>query len=103
MTNTQILLEDLVQQVQRRGVCCLEQDRLVNTLLSIMYYLYNLRPLNRESSFATYTFLTGVLLSLGREITGRMPAGKQPEMEAILSGAPDAFATVTQQWYNIQR
>ena len=65
--------------------------------------MYNLMPLTRGSGVVTYSVLVGVIMALGREVTGKIPPGKLLEMEALLSGAPDAFVVVTQQWLNVNK
>ena len=98
-----ILLSDLYQQVKKRGLGRVDFDTVLSTVLSMAYYLYNLMPLTRGSGFVTYSVLVGVIMALGREVTGRVPPGKMMEMEALLAGAPDAFVVVTQQWLDVKK
>ena len=37
------------------------------------------------------------------QVSGKIPAGKLPDMEAMLSGAPDAFITIMRQWMNVKK
>ena len=98
-----ILLSDLYQQVKKKGLGRVDFDSVLSTLLSMAYYLYNLMPLTRGSGFVTYSVLVGIVMAMGREVTGKVPMNKMLEMEALLSGAPDAFVVVTQQWLDIQK
>ena len=97
------LLDEIYQKVRKKGVGRVDFESLLSSMLSMAYYLYNLMPLTRGSAAVTYSVVVGVVMSLGREITGRVPPGKLLEMEAILAGAPDAFTMVTQQWLAIQK
>ena len=98
-----LLLNQLYQQVRKKGLVQVEFDAALSTILSMAYYMYNLMPLTRGSGVVTYSVLVGVIMALGREVTGKIPPGKLLEMEALLSGAPDAFVVVTQQWLNVNK
>ncbi|KAL4237726.1 Tetratricopeptide repeat protein 13 [Mactra antiquata] len=80
-----------------------EMDSVVNFILSLSYYFYNLMPLSRGSSVVAYSVALGLIMSIHRQVTGKLPTSKLLEMEAMLSGAPDAFILVTKQWMNIKR
>lgn len=41
-------------------------------------------------------------MSVNKFVFGKIPSGKLLEMEAILSGAPDAFILVTKNWMNVR-
>ncbi|KAK2162677.1 hypothetical protein NP493_1506g00003 [Ridgeia piscesae] len=77
-------------------------DNVLNTILSLVYYFYNLMPLTRGSSVAAYSVAMGLILSLGWEVQGKIPTGKLLDIEAMLSGAPDAFIMVLKQWINVK-
>ncbi|XP_072032463.1 tetratricopeptide repeat protein 13-like [Amphiura filiformis] len=79
-----------------------EFDVMTNIILSIAYYFYNLMPLSRGTSSVAYAVALGLILSLGREVTGRIPRGKVMDVEAILAGSPEAFATLAKSWMDIK-
>ncbi|KAL3874145.1 hypothetical protein ACJMK2_037196 [Sinanodonta woodiana] len=98
------IYNQLQDEIRRTGnTKTAEMDSVVNIILSLVYYFYNLMPLTRGSSVVAYSVALGLIMSVGRQVTGRIPAGKLLEMEAMLSGAPDAFIMVTKQWMNIKR
>ncbi|KAJ8308492.1 hypothetical protein KUTeg_013366 [Tegillarca granosa] len=69
-----------------------EKDRLPGAMIILS-----------EDSVVAYSVAIGLIMSVGRQVTGKIPNGKLLEMEALLSGAPDAFILVTKQWMNIKR
>ncbi|KAL8615995.1 hypothetical protein ACOMHN_014957 [Nucella lapillus] len=100
------LLWTLQQEVQRTGVGggkVADMDPLLSTILSLVYYFYNLTPLTRGSSVVAYAVALGLVMSLGRQVSGKIPTGKLLDMEAMLSGAPDAFVAVMRQWMNVKK
>ncbi|XP_035683894.1 tetratricopeptide repeat protein 13-like isoform X1 [Branchiostoma floridae] len=78
-------------------------DTLVNTILYLVYYFYNLLPLSRGSSVVAYTVAMGMLMALGKEVTGKIPPGKMVDMEAMLTGSPESFANEVKDWMNLKR
>ncbi|KAI8787675.1 tetratricopeptide repeat protein 13, partial [Biomphalaria glabrata] len=50
-----------------------------------------------------YSVLLGLIMSVGRQITGRIPNGRLLDMEAIFAGAPDAFVMVAKNWMQIKK
>jgi len=36
-------------------------------------------------------------------VSGKIPTGKLLDMEAMLSGAPDAFIAIMRQWMNVKK
>ena len=54
-------------------------------------------------SSVAYAVALGLVLALGREVTGRIPKGKVMDVEAILAGSPDAFASLAKGWMDIKR
>ncbi|XP_078672678.1 tetratricopeptide repeat protein 13-like isoform X5 [Branchiostoma floridae x Branchiostoma belcheri] len=78
-------------------------DTLVNTILYLVYYFYNLLPLSRGSSVVAYTVAMGMLMALGKEVTGKIPPGKMVDMEAMLIGSPESFANEVKDWMNLKR
>ena len=54
-------------------------------------------------SSVAYAVALGLILSLGREVTGRIPRGKVMDVEAILAGSPEAFATLAKSWMDIKK
>ncbi|XP_045174282.2 tetratricopeptide repeat protein 13-like isoform X2 [Mercenaria mercenaria] len=94
-------LQDEIKRTSSSKVS--EMDSVVNIILSLAYYFYNLMPLSRGSSVVAYSVALGLIMSIHRQVTGKLPTSKLLEMEAMLSGAPDAFILVTKQWMNIKR
>ncbi|CAH1791371.1 unnamed protein product, partial [Owenia fusiformis] len=80
-----------------------ESDGIMNLILSLTYYFYNLSPLSRGTSAVAYSVLLGLTMAVGREITGKLPQGKLLDLEAMLSSSPNTFITVVKQWFNIKR
>ncbi|XP_064600011.1 tetratricopeptide repeat protein 13-like [Liolophura sinensis] len=98
------LFLQLKEEIKKSGVNKIsDMESMVNTVLSMVYYFYNLMPLSRGSSVVAYSVALGLIMSLGREVTGKIPTGKLVDLEAMLSGAPDAFILVTKQWMNIKK
>ncbi|XP_033125868.1 tetratricopeptide repeat protein 13-like [Anneissia japonica] len=79
-----------------------ELERITNLILSLAYYFYNLMPLSRGSSVVAYTVAIGLVLAIGKEVTGKIPKGKVVDIEAILAGTPETFASLSKSWMNIQ-
>ncbi|KAK7508270.1 hypothetical protein BaRGS_00000509 [Batillaria attramentaria] len=97
-------LLQLHQEVQRTGLGKLSDlDPVLSAILSLVYYFYNLMPLTRGSSVVAYAVALGLIMSLGRQVSGKLPTGKLLDMEAMLSGAPDAFIMVSRQWMNVKK
>lgn len=98
------VFNQLQEEIKRTGVSKVtDVDSVLNIILTLAYYFYNLMPLSRGSSSVAYSVALGVMMSIGRQVTGRIPTGKLLEMEAMLSGAPDAFILVSKQWMLIKR
>eukprot|EP00057_Strongylocentrotus_purpuratus_P032476 XP_787775.3 PREDICTED: tetratricopeptide repeat protein 13 [Strongylocentrotus purpuratus] len=81
----------------------MDHESIINLVLSMIYYVYNLMPISRGSSSMAYTIVLGVVMALGREVTNQIPKGKLVEIEALLSGTPQTFASWGQSWMNIKR
>ncbi|XP_071962571.1 tetratricopeptide repeat protein 13-like isoform X2 [Antedon mediterranea] len=79
-----------------------ELERITNLILSMVYYFYNLMPLSRGSSVVAYTVAIGLVLAIGKEVTGKIPKGKVMDIEAILAGNHETFASLSRGWMNIQ-
>ena len=59
----------LHQEVQRTGVGKLsDMDSVLSSILSLVYYFYNLTPLTRGSSVVAYAVVLGLIMSLGRQV-----------------------------------
>jgi len=71
--------------------------------MTMLYYFYNFIPLSKGSSAVAYTVAVGLLLAIGHEVTGPIPIGKQPDLEALLSGNPEAFIKVVVPWMGLHR
>ncbi|XP_060081664.1 tetratricopeptide repeat protein 13-like [Ylistrum balloti] len=98
------VFNQLQEEIKRTGVTKVtDVDSVLNIILTLAYYFYNLMPLSRGSSAVAYSVALGVIMSIGRQVTGKMPNGKLVEMEAMLSGAPDVFILMSKQWMNIKR
>ncbi|VDI27895.1 Hypothetical predicted protein [Mytilus galloprovincialis] len=98
------VFNQLQEEIKRTGITKLtDVDSVVNIILTLVYYFYNLMPLTRGSSVVAYSVALGLLMSVGRQVTGKVPNGKLLEMEAMLSGAPDAFILVTKQWMQTKK
>ncbi|KAI8481508.1 Tetratricopeptide repeat protein 13 [Branchiostoma belcheri] len=50
-----------------------------------------------------YTVAMGMLMALGKEVTGKIPPGKMVDMEAMLIGSPESFANEVKDWMNLKR
>eukprot|EP00058_Branchiostoma_floridae_P018944 XP_002604433.1 hypothetical protein BRAFLDRAFT_79267 [Branchiostoma floridae] len=87
----------------KKGGNGMDVDTLVNTILYLVYYFYNLLPLSRGSSVVAYTVAMGMLMALGKEVTGKIPPGKMVDMEAMLTGSPESFANEVKDWMNLKR
>ena len=62
-------LLQLHQEVQRMGVGKLSDlDPVLSSILSLVYYFYNLTPLTRGSSVVAYAVALGLIMSLGRQV-----------------------------------
>lgn len=97
-------LLQLHHEVQKTGPGKLSDlDPVLSAILSLVYYFYNLMPLTRGSSVVAYAVALGLVMSLGRQVSGKLPTGKLLDMEAMLSGAPDAFMMVSRQWMNVKK
>ncbi|CAL1539081.1 unnamed protein product [Lymnaea stagnalis] len=98
------LLILLQEEIRKTGLNkATDTEVIISHILSIIYYFYNLIPLSKGSSAVAYSVLLGLLMSFGRQITGRIPNGRLLEMEAILAGAPDAFVMVAKHWMAIKK
>ncbi|ESO90066.1 hypothetical protein LOTGIDRAFT_218109 [Lottia gigantea] len=98
------IFNQLQEEMKRTGSNKItDVDSILNMVLSLMYYFYNLVPLTRGSSVVAYTVGLGIMMSVGRQVTGKIPSGKLLDLEAMLAGAPDAFILVTKQWMNIKK
>lgn len=98
------VFNQLQEEIKRTGISKVSDvDLVLNIILTMVYYFYDLMPLTRGSSVVAYSVAIGLIMSVGRQVTGKIPNGKLLEMEALLSGAPDAFILVTKQWMNIKR
>eukprot|EP00795_Rhopilema_esculentum_P013228 gene13228-4048_t len=80
-----------------------ESSSDINTVLTMLYYFYNFIPLSKGSSAVAYSVALGLLLAIGQEVTGPIPIGKQPDIEALLSGSPDAFIKGITPWLGLHR
>ncbi|XP_033625874.1 tetratricopeptide repeat protein 13-like [Asterias rubens] len=81
----------------------IEPDSVVRLMLSIVYYFYNLMPLSKGSSSVAYSVAVGLILAIGKEVTGRIPKGNIVDVEALLCGSPENFTALMKTCMNIQR
>lgn len=62
-------LLQLHQEVQKGGLGKISDlDPILSSILSLVYYFYNLMPLTRGSSVVAYAVLLGLVMSLGRQV-----------------------------------
>ncbi|KAH9495068.1 Tetratricopeptide repeat protein 13 [Bulinus truncatus] len=98
------LLTLLQDEIRKPGLNkATDVEAIITHILSLAYYFYNLIPLSKGSSAVAYSVLLGLIMSVGRQITGRIPNGRLLDMEAILAGAPDAFVMVAKNWMQIRK
>ncbi|KAK3093376.1 hypothetical protein FSP39_014746 [Pinctada imbricata] len=98
-----MVFNQLQEEIKRTGVHkLLSTDSVLDKVLTMAYYFYNMMPLTRGTSAVAYSVVVGLVMSVHRVVNGKIPAGKLLEMEAILSGAPDAFILVTKNWMNVK-
>ncbi|XP_005108844.2 tetratricopeptide repeat protein 13 [Aplysia californica] len=95
------LLQDEIRKLSSNKVS--DVEAIVSHILSIAYYFYNLIPLSKGSSAVAYSVMLGLLMSVGRQITGRIPHGRLLDMEAMLAGAPEAFVMVARNWMAVKK
>ncbi|ELU04273.1 hypothetical protein CAPTEDRAFT_171600 [Capitella teleta] len=80
-----------------------DADRVIDSILTMIYYVHNWGPLTRSTGVVAYTLAMGMVMSFGWEVTGRLPPGKLLELEALLAGKPESFILVTKLWMKIQK
>ncbi|XP_014666241.1 PREDICTED: tetratricopeptide repeat protein 13-like [Priapulus caudatus] len=94
----------LSDDIRKTGVHKIsDADGLSHLILSLVYYFYNLMPLTKGSSAIAYSVALGLFMSIGREVTSRIPPGKLMQFEAMLSGGQDSFIMVTKLWMKIKK
>ncbi|XP_062603404.1 tetratricopeptide repeat protein 13-like [Saccostrea cucullata] len=97
------VFNQIQEEIKRIGIGkALNTDSVMDKILTMMYYIYNLMPLTRGNSAVIYSVAMGIIMSVNKFVFGKIPSGKLLEMEAILSGAPDAFILVTKNWMNVK-
>ncbi|KAK3506841.1 hypothetical protein QTP70_029246 [Hemibagrus guttatus] len=79
-----------------------DSDAVCNLVLSLVYYFCNLMPLSRGSSIVAYSVVTGALMASGKEVVGRIPAGKLVDFEAMTTPSPDRFTKTAKGWMNLK-
>lgn len=71
----------------------------LNVVLRICFYWYNLMPLSRGTAAIGMIALHGLLLRGGLIVQEPIPAGMQPDWEAILTPRPEDFVqTMRSRW-----
>ncbi|XP_031550706.1 tetratricopeptide repeat protein 13-like [Actinia tenebrosa] len=78
-------------------------DALGQNILSLAYYFFNLMPLSRGSSAVAYTVALGLFLAAGREATGKIPKGKEVDLEAIIGGTAEVFTKQVRGWLALKK
>ncbi|CAH3134240.1 unnamed protein product [Pocillopora meandrina] len=78
-------------------------DIIGNNILSLVYYFFNLMPLSRGSSAVAYTVALGLFLAVGRETTGKIPSGKEVDLEAIIGGSVENFTKNVKGWMGLKK
>lgn len=97
------VFNQIQEEIKRIGIGkALNTDSVMDKILTMMYYIYNLMPLTKGNSAVIYSVAVGIIMSVNKFVFGKIPSGKLLEMEAILSGAPDAFILVTKNWMNVR-
>ncbi|XP_053087660.1 tetratricopeptide repeat protein 13 isoform X2 [Pangasianodon hypophthalmus] len=79
-----------------------DSDAVCNLVLSLVYYFCNLMPLSRGSSIVAYSVVMGALMASGKEVVGRIPAGKLVDFEAMTTPSPDRFTKTAKSWMNLK-
>ncbi|KXJ28211.1 tetratricopeptide repeat protein 13 [Exaiptasia diaphana] len=90
-------------QLEARKPSNKENDPLGQYILSLAYYFFNLMPLSRGSSAVAYTVALGLFLAAGRETTGKIPKGKEVDLEAIIGGTADVFSKQVKGWLGLKK
>ena len=54
-------------------------------------------------SSVAYSVAVGLILAIGKEVTGRIPKGNIVDVEALLCGSPENFTALMKTCMNIQR
>ncbi|XP_073230199.1 tetratricopeptide repeat protein 13-like [Porites lutea] len=78
-------------------------DMVGNYILYMVYYFFNLMPLSRGSSAVAYTVALGLFLAVGRETTGKIPQGKEVDLEAMIGGSVENFAKHVKEWLALKK
>ncbi|XP_020626195.1 tetratricopeptide repeat protein 13-like isoform X2 [Orbicella faveolata] len=78
-------------------------DVVGNDILSLVYYFFNLMPLSRGSSAVAYTVALGLFLAVGRETTGKIPPGKEVDLEAMIGGSVENFTKNVKGWLGLRK
>ncbi|XP_046729595.1 tetratricopeptide repeat protein 13 isoform X2 [Silurus meridionalis] len=82
-----------------------DSDAVCNLVLSLVYYFCNLMPLSRGSSIVAYSVVMGAMMASGKEVVGRIPAGKifqLVDFEAMTKPSPDRFTKTAKSWMNLK-
>lgn len=74
------------------------KEKIVNLILQLVYYFYNLLPLSRGTSAVAYSVAIGLFLAINKEVTANIPVEKQPDIEAYFAGSSDAFIKKIKAW-----
>ena len=53
-----------------------DPDHIINLILSLVYYFLNLSPISHGSSAVAWSVAVGLIMSVGRDVTGRIGPGK---------------------------
>jgi len=78
-------------------------DVIGNYILSLVYYFFNLMPLSRGSSAVAYSVALGLFLAVGRETTGKIPPGKEVDLEAMIGGSVENFTKHVKGWLALKK
>ncbi|XP_068752417.1 tetratricopeptide repeat protein 13-like [Montipora capricornis] len=78
-------------------------DLIGNYILSLVYYFFNLMPLSRGSSAVAYAVALGLFLAVGRETTGKIPPGKEVDLEAMIGGSVEVFTQHVKGWLALKK
>ncbi len=75
-----------------------DEQEVLDAALRLCFFWYNFMPLSRGTAAIGQIALHAILLSCGLEIEEPIPAGYQPDWDAILSSSSDDFVSRMKGW-----
>ncbi|XP_048734354.1 tetratricopeptide repeat protein 13-like isoform X2 [Ostrea edulis] len=71
------VFNQIQEEIKRIGIGkALNTDSVMDKILTMMYYIYNLMPLTRGNSAVIYSVAVGVIMSVNKFVFGKIPNGK---------------------------